>query len=40
MDFTLGLFLAVVATGLIWFIDRLFFRRHRAADVKVPLLVD
>ena len=40
MDFTLGLFLAVVATGLVWFVDRFLLRRRRTAEEKVPVVVD
>ncbi len=40
MNFALILFLALVITGGIWLIDHLFLARHRAADGKLPILVD
>ena len=40
MNFALILFLALVITGGIWLIDHLFLARHRAADGKLPMLVD
>jgi len=40
MNFALILFLALLVTGLIWLADHLFFARGRAADAKLPLLVD
>jgi len=40
MNFALILFLALVITGAIWLIDPLFLARHRAAEAKLPILVD
>jgi len=40
MNFALILFLALVITGLIWLFDHLFFAKGRAAEAKLPLLVD
>ncbi|MEW5770660.1 MAG: signal peptidase I [Pseudomonadota bacterium] len=40
MNFALILFLALAVTGAIWLIDHLFLARHRAADGKLPILVD
>jgi signal peptidase I len=40
VNFALILFLALVITGVIWLIDHLFLARHRAAEAKLPILVD
>lgn len=40
MNFPLILFLALVITGGIWLLDRLFLAKSRAAEAKLPLLVD
>lgn len=40
MNFALILFIALVITGGIWLIDRLFLARHRPAGAKLPMLVD
>jgi signal peptidase I len=40
VNFALILFLALVITGGIWLIDRLFLARHRAAEARLPMLVD
>jgi len=40
MNFALILFLALVVTGAIWLFDHLFLAKARAADAKLPLLVD
>lgn len=40
MDFTLGLFLAVVLTGLVWLLDILFFRARRTPEMKESIVVE
>ncbi|MBI5331656.1 MAG: signal peptidase I [Betaproteobacteria bacterium] len=40
MNFALVLFVALTVTGLIWLLDHLFLARHRAADARLPVLVD
>lgn len=40
MDFTLGLFLAVVLSGLIWLGDLLFLRRKRPAGARESVVVE
>ena len=40
MDFTLGLFLAIVLSGLIWLVDLLFLRKRRPAESKEPVIVE
>jgi len=40
VNFALILFLALLITGGIWLIDRLFLARRRAAGAKLPILVD
>jgi len=40
MNFALILFSALVITGTIWLLDHLFLAKHRAAEAKLPLLVD
>ncbi|MGE4529771.1 MAG: signal peptidase I, partial [Acidithiobacillus sp.] len=40
MDFTLGLFLAVVFSGLIWLVDIVFLQRKREKDVKESVIVE
>jgi signal peptidase I len=40
VNFALILFLALVITGAIWLLDHLFLAKHRAAEAKLPLLVD
>jgi signal peptidase I len=40
MNFALILFIALVVTGLIWLFDHLFLAKGRAAEAKLPLLVD
>jgi signal peptidase I len=40
MNFALILFIALTITGLIWLLDHLFLARHRAADARLPVLVD
>jgi signal peptidase I len=40
MNFALILFIALVITGSIWLIDRLVTGKGRAADAKLPMLVD
>lgn len=40
MNFALILFVALLITGVIWLIDHLFFAKARAAEAKLPLLVD
>jgi len=40
MNFALILFLALVITGTIWLLDHLFLAKNRAAEAKLPLLVD
>jgi len=40
MNFALILLIALVVTGLIWLFDHLFLAKGRAAEAKLPLLVD
>jgi signal peptidase I len=40
MNFALILFIALVITGSIWLFDRLVTGKGRAADAKLPILVD
>jgi signal peptidase I len=40
VNFALILFIALVITGGIWLIDTLTAAKHRAADAKLPMLVD
>ncbi len=40
MNFALILFVALVATGGIWLLDALLFRRRRAAGAREPMLVE
>ncbi|MBU2848829.1 signal peptidase I, partial [Acidithiobacillus ferriphilus] len=40
MDFTLGLFLAVVLSGLIWLVDLLFLRKNRPAEARESIVVE
>ena len=40
MDFTLGLFLAVLLSGLIWLVDIVFLRRRRDKETRESLIVE
>lgn len=40
MNFALILFVALVVTGLIWLLDLVLLKRHRAPDDKEPMLVE
>lgn len=40
MNFALILFLLLVVTGVIWFVDRLFLRKKRPVDAKEPWWVE
>lgn len=40
MNFALILFIALVISGSIWLLDHLLFAKHRAAEAKLPMLVD
>jgi len=40
MNFALILFIALVISGAIWLLDHLFLAKGRAAEAKLPLLVD
>ena len=40
MNFALILFIALAVTGLVWLFDLLFLAKRRAADAKLPILVD
>ncbi len=40
MNFALILFLLTLATGVLWLIDRVYFRRRRAADAPEPAWVE
>ncbi|MFW8565716.1 signal peptidase I [Orrella sp. 11846] len=39
-NFSLLLFIALVITGIVWLVDRLFLRSKRAADAKTPWWVE
>jgi signal peptidase I len=40
MNFALILFVLLLISGLLWFADRLYFRKRRAADTKDPWWVE
>jgi signal peptidase I len=40
MNFALILFIALVATGGVWLLDVLLFKRRRAPDAREPMLVE
>ena len=40
MNFALVLFLLLLATGVLWLIDRLYARKHRAPDAPAPWWVE
>jgi signal peptidase I len=40
LNFALILFLLLIATGALWFVDRLFLRPHRPKDAKEPWWVE
>ncbi len=40
MNFTLGLFVAVVVTGLLWLVDRIYLRRRRPPEARIPAILD
>lgn len=40
MNFALILLVALLLTGIIWLLDIAYFRRHRAADAKEPMLIE
>ncbi len=40
MNFALILLIALVATGLIWLLDIIYFKKQRSADAKEPLIIE
>ena len=40
MDFALILLIALLATGFIWLLDIVYFKKHRGAEEKEPLLIE
>lgn len=40
MNFALILLIALLVTGLIWLLDVVYFKRHRAPEDKEPLLIE
>jgi signal peptidase I len=40
MNFALILFLLTLATGVLWFVDRVYFAGRRAADAPEPAWVE